>query len=116
MKLIRSSNWIRLKGQEGPNKEICKIDSRVENKERVFFIPETEDEKTFFAIDMALNLSGALYGPSSHNADDPWGWRFYANRTEADMESFAKSIKETMDNVYNWGLAQLRNKKPTVLN
>lgn len=116
MKLIKSSNWIRLRGQEGPNKEICKIDTLVENKERVFFIPETEDEKTFFTIDMALGLSNAPFGPSSHNPDEPWGWRFYANRTEEDMKKFAESIKEMMDSVYNQGLAQLKDKKPTILN
>lgn len=116
MKLVKSSTWIRLRGQEGPNKEVCKIDTPVSDKERVFFVPETEDEKTFFAIDMALNLSGVPYGPSSHNPDDPWGWRFYSSRTEEDMEQFALSIKETMDDVYNWGLAQMKDKKPTILN
>jgi hypothetical protein len=116
MKLIKSSKWIRLKGQMGPNNETCKIDTPVTDKERVFFIPETEDEKTFFTIDMALGLNAIPFGPTSHNPNEPWGWRFYANRNEDDMTKFAESIKDTMENVYIHGLAQIKNRKPEILN
>jgi len=116
MKLVKTFNWIRLRGQIGPKNEICKIDTPVSDRERAFFIPETDEEKTFLSIDMALGLTNLPYGPSSHNPDDPWGWRFYANRTEDDMKIFADSIKQTMENVYNDGLAQIKDKKPTTLN
>jgi hypothetical protein len=116
MKFVKTTNWVRLRGQEGPNNEICKLDTPVTDKERVFFIPETEDEMTFFSIDMALSLTGIPYGPSSHNPDDPWGWRLYASRTEDDMKAFAEGVKKMLDNVYNQGLAFLKDKKPTVLN
>lgn len=115
MKLIRSKNWIRLRGQVGPNKEIAKIDTPVSDKERVFFIPETEEEKTYFSIDMALNLTNIPQGPSSHNPDEPWGWRLYPSRTEEDMKRFAESIHEVMNTVYNQGIASLTGKK-TLLN
>ena len=116
MKLVKTTNWIRLRGQLGPKNEICKIDTPVTDKERVFFVPETEDEKTFFSVDMALGLTNIPHGPTSHNPDDPWGWRFYASRTEEDMKVFADSIKQTMEDVYNQGLAQMKDKKPTILN
>lgn len=116
MKLIKTSAWIRLKGQDGPKNEICKIDTPVSDKERAFFVPETDEEKTFLSIDMALNFTGIPYGPTSHNPDDPWGWRFLGSRTEEDMRVFAESVKETMANVYNEGLAQIKDKKPSILN
>lgn len=115
MKYIKTAEWIRLRGQIGPKKEICKIDTPVTGKERVFFIPETEDEKTFFTIDMALNLTGIPYGPTSHNPDEPWGWRFYADKTEEDMKRFADSVNTTMSTVYDQGLAR-STKKPPILN
>lgn len=117
MKYLKTKTWIRLKGQVGPGKEICKIDTPVSDRDRVFFIPETEDEKTFFSIDIALGVSAVPFGPSSHNPDEPWGWRFYEDRTEADMQKFADSIKNTMENVYEHGATILKNgNKPQVLN
>lgn len=116
MKLVKSSNWIRLRGQLGPKNETCKIDTPVTDKERLFFVPETEDEKTFLTIDTVLGLTNVPLGPTSHNPDDPWGWRFYANRTEDDMKIFAESIKEIMNSIYNQGLAQTKDKKPSILN
>ncbi len=110
MKLVKSSKWIRLCGQVGPNKEICKIDTPVFDKERVFYVPETEEEKAFLSIDMALKLTNIPYGPSSHNPDEPWGWRFYSGRTEADMKKFADGIIETMGTVYNHGVSALSGK------
>ena len=50
MKYIKSSDWVRLRGQIGANNEICKIDTLVSDKERVFFVPETADELAFFDI------------------------------------------------------------------
>ncbi len=46
MKLLKTSNWIRLRGQFEAD-TICKIDSPVSDKERVFFVPETDDEKIY---------------------------------------------------------------------
>lgn len=112
MKLVKTTNWIRLRGQVGPKNEICKIDTPVTDKERVFFCAGNRRRKKLLSIDMALQLTGIPYGPSSHNPDDPCGWRFYANRTEADMMEFATTIKQMMENVYNEGLAHQRNKKP----
>lgn len=72
MKLIKTSNWVRLRGQIGSNNEVCKLDSLVTDKERVFFVPETDDEKTFFSMDMALNITNIPQGPTAHNPDGPW--------------------------------------------
>lgn len=116
MKLAKSSMWIRLEGQRGPNNEVCKVDTKVSGKARVFFIPETEDEKTFLTIDLALGLTKAPIGPSSHNPEEPWGWRFYASRTEKDMLDFVENIKQTMEDIYTQGLAQIKDKKPSILN
>lgn len=109
MKYVKTSNWVRLRGQVGPNNEICKIDSLVTEKERVFFVPETDDEKTFFSVDMALGITGIPYGPTTHNPDE-WGWRFFADKSEDDMKVFADGVKQAVENVYNQGLAQQKDK------
>lgn len=114
MKYVKTSNWIRLRGQEGPNKEICKIDTAVTEKERVFFVPETEEEKAFFNMDTLLGFTKVPYGPTSHNPDEPWGWRFFANRTEEDMQKFAEGVNATMKNIYEYGLLESTGKKPVL--
>ncbi len=118
MKFIKTDKWIRLRGQIGPNNERCKIDTLVVDKERIFFIPETEEEIDFFNIDTALSFTGIPYGPSSHNPDEPWGYRFYPDRTEMDMEKFANSINASMKNMYENGVASITEEdgKKTILN
>ena len=106
MKLVKSSTWYRLRGQLGPNNEVAKIDTLVTERSRVFFVPETEEEKTFFGIDMALNLTQVPHGPCSDDANGEWGWRWYDSKTEEDCQKFAESIKNTMANVYENGLGK----------
>lgn len=95
MKFLKTSEWIRIRGQMGPNNEICKIDTAVSDKERVFYIPETDDEKSFFNLDMLIGFTGIPYGPTSHSPDE-WGWRLFAHRTEQDMVEFSERINELM--------------------
>lgn len=116
MKLVKSSKWVRLRGQIGPNNEVCKLDTPVSDKERAFFVPESEREKTFFQLDSMLNLTGIPQGPTSHNPDDPWGWRFYASRTEEDMANFVKGLEKTMGDIYDKGVAGAKTGKTTLLN
>lgn len=40
------------------------------------------------------------------------GWRFFADKTEHDMELFANSIKEAIDNIYNTALEDVLNSMP----
>lgn len=48
MKLVKTTNWIRLRGQVGPKNEICKIDTPVTDKERVFFCAGNRRRKKTF--------------------------------------------------------------------
>ena len=116
MKFVKTSKWIRLRGQMGPNREICKIDTPVENKSRIFFVPETEDELSFFSVDLALNITNIPLGPASLDAEiGDWGWRFYDGRTPEDMKIFADSIVITMNNIYEHGISMFKGgKKPTL--
>jgi len=105
MKLVKSSEWWRRAGQvSGKNGEKAKIDTLVSNKERIFFIPENEDEKNFFDLDKILNLTGVPISPISKDPDGEWGWRFFANRTEQDLAQFADGIKQMMKGVYEKGI------------
>ena len=114
MKLVKTSNWIRLRGQLAANNEICKIDTAVFDKERVFFVPETDDERTFFSIDSALAITSIPCGPTTHNPDESWGWRFFADKTEDDMKNFTYSIKQyierMLDNALEQGLTRPSNR------
>lgn len=119
MKFIKTDKWIRLRGQIGPNSERCKIDTPVTDKDRVFFVPETEEELEFFAIDTTLGFTGIPHGPCSHNPDqENWGWRFYPDRTEEDMKKFADSITASMKSMYENGVASTTEEdgKKTILN
>lgn len=119
MKFVKTEKWWRLRGQMGPNNERCKIDTLVEGKERVFFVPETEDEKNFFDMDLMLGYSGIPYGPSGTDPSyETWGWRFYPDRTEEDMKKFAESVASSMKHMVEDGVAAATGKdtKKNVLN
>lgn len=117
MKFVKTDKWVRLRGQVGPNNERCKLDTAVENKDRVFFVPETEAEKEFFDIDTTLGITNIPHGPTSHSPDE-WGWRFYPDRTEDDMKKFADSIASYMKTIYEQGVASTTEdpSKKTILN
>lgn len=100
MKLITTNKWWRLKGQTTLiTQEICKVDTLITDQERVFFIPETNDEKEFFSIDQLLNITGLAISPISEDMKGVWGWRLTAETNKADMETFCKGVKRSMDNM-----------------
>lgn len=118
MKLVKSDTWWRLRGQLGPNNEMCKIDTLVTGNPRVFFLPETEEEKTFFNLDIMMYLTLSAYGPSTSNPDDPWGWRFFPElATEEVMKKFEQKISDYMIEAYkNMHAAKQDGAKPPILN
>jgi hypothetical protein len=113
---------VRLRGQIAlDTKEACKIDTLVSGKERIFFIPETNDEKDFFSMDELLGLTGLPVGPASHNPDLDWGWRMEPDTTEQHMQEFIEYINETLERVRQGKTSSLfsnltTKKTPSVLN
>lgn len=111
MKIVKSKNWIRLRGQVISANEVCKIDTLISDKERVFFVPETDEEKDFLYLDTMFLITLLPYGPVSHNPDDEWGWRFYPEKNEEDVKIFVDGIKKIMASVYNTGVENIYGKK-----
>ena len=121
MKFVKSDEWIRLRGQIPLNsKSGCKIDTAISGEERVFFVPETEAEKSFFEMDKIYILTGMPYGPASHDPDGDWGWRLTANVIESDMEAFASGIEKAARTLYADGMSTElpadANKKDKLMN
>ena len=98
MKIVKSSDWIRLRGQIALNaKDPCKIDTPIFGEERFFIIPETEIEKQFFQQDSTMYITGYLFGPVTHDPDREWGWRFEKEITAEQVMDFSNSIITYMD-------------------
>lgn len=103
MKLIKSKNWIRLRGQVPLDANApCKIDTPIFNEERVFFVPETEMELGFFKADQMIGITGMAIGPTTHDPDQEWGWRFSNDVDEEKMRVLETSIEDYMQNALEY--------------
>ena len=100
MKIVKSSEWVRLRGQLAEEKKICIIDTQVIDKPRTFIVPETVIEKEFFDLDMMVVITGCPFGPVSHNPDGDWGWRCMNEIvTDQFLKNFSEKVNKYMAGV-----------------